>query len=90
MKAAKEGLHSVDWHSHLPCLLQLATLMRVWPGDKPLPLLQDKIPVEYTELDATVLENAVAQLATVFMLSIAGMKVCALITVRSFILLIVP
>ena len=64
MKAAKEGLHSVDWHSHLPCLLQLATLMRVWPGDKPLPLLQDKIPVEYTELDATVLENAVAQFYT--------------------------
>ena len=38
--------------------------MRFWPGDKPLPLLQDKIPVEYTELDATVLENAVAQFYT--------------------------
>jgi hypothetical protein len=38
--------------------------MRVWSGDKPLPLLQDKPISEYTELDTGVLEGAVARFYT--------------------------
>ena len=64
MGTSIEGIHSVDWQSRLPSLLRLATLMRVWSGDKPLPLLQDKPLVEYTELDARVLEDAVARFYT--------------------------
>lgn len=64
MVTAKEGLHSDDWHSRLPCLLRLATLMRTWAGQKPLPLLEEKLLSEYNELDTTVLENAVAQCYT--------------------------
>ena len=64
MAAAKDGLHSTDWHSHLPCLVCLATLMQLWSDEKPLPLPQDKLILDYTELDATVLENMVAQFYT--------------------------
>jgi hypothetical protein len=64
MHTAKEGLHSTDWHSRLPSLLRLATLMRVWSGDKPLPVMQDKPLGEYTELDTGVLEDAVARFYT--------------------------
>ena len=39
MNTAREGLHSDNWSSHLPSLVRLATIMRVWSGDKPLPLL---------------------------------------------------
>ena len=38
--------------------------MRVWSGDKPLPLLQDKPLDEYTEHDTGVLKDAVAQFYT--------------------------
>ena len=59
-----EGFRSRDWRSRLPSLLRLATLMRVWSGDKPLPLLQDKPVHEYTERDTGVLEDAVARFYT--------------------------
>ena len=42
-----EGFRSQDWQTRLPSLLQLAILMRVWSGDKPLPLLQDRPLDEY-------------------------------------------
>ena len=64
MGTAIEGFRSTDWHSRLPSLLRLATLMRVWSGDKPLPLLQDKPIVEYNERDTGVLEDAVARFYT--------------------------
>jgi hypothetical protein len=64
MATSLEGFRSRDWRSRLPSLLQLATLMRVWSGDKPLPLLQDKPLAEYTELDTRVLEDAVARFYT--------------------------
>ena len=60
MTTSVEGFHSKDWWSHLPSLLQLATLMRAWSGEKPLPLLQDKPLDEYNEHDTGVLEDAVA------------------------------
>ena len=59
-----KDFHSRDWWSHLPSLLQLATLMRVWSGDKPLPLLQDKPLDEYLEHNTGVLEDVVAQFYT--------------------------
>ena len=49
MATSVEGLHSKDWQSYLPSLLQLATLMRVWPGDKLLPILENKQLYEYTK-----------------------------------------
>jgi hypothetical protein len=64
MATSAEGLHSNDWQSRLPSLFRFATLMRVWPGDKPLPILQDKPLHEYTERDAGVLEDAVARFYT--------------------------
>ena len=64
MNTAREGLHSDNWRSRLPSLLRLASIMRVWSGDKPLPLLQDKPVVEYTECDTGVLEEAVARFYT--------------------------
>jgi hypothetical protein len=59
-----EGFHSSDWQSRLPSLLRLATLMRVWSGDKPLPLLLDRPVEDYSEQDAGFLEDAVAQFYT--------------------------
>jgi hypothetical protein len=59
-----EGFRSRDWRSRLPSLLRITTLMRVWSGDKPLPLLQDKPLHEYTERDTGVLEDAVARFYT--------------------------
>ena len=56
-----EGIRSGHWRSRLLSLLQLATLMRVWSGDKPLPLVQDIPFGEYNELNAGVLEGAVAR-----------------------------
>ena len=38
--------------------------MQLWSDEKPLPLPQDKLILDYTELDATVLENMVAQFYT--------------------------
>lgn len=64
MDTAGEGIHSNDWHSRLPSLLRLATIMRAWSGDKPLPLLQDKPVLEYSERDTAVLEEAVARFYT--------------------------
>lgn len=64
MDVARAGLHSTDWCSRLPSLLQLATIMKAWSGDKPLPLLQDKPLVEYNERDTGVLEDAVARFYT--------------------------
>ena len=59
-----EGICSGHWQSCLPSLLRLATLMREWSGDKPLPLVQD-IPLgEYNELNTGVLEDAVARFYT--------------------------
>ena len=49
---------------NLVSLLRLATLMRVWSGDIPLPLLQDKPHAEYSERDTGVLEDAVARFYT--------------------------
>ena len=60
MDSARNSLHSTDWCSCLPPLLWLAHLMRVWSGNKPLLLLEDKPLVDYTEHDAGVLEDAVA------------------------------
>lgn len=64
MGISVEGFRSKDWQSRLPDLLRLAALMKVWSGDKPLPLLQDKPLVEYTERDTGVLEDAVARFYT--------------------------
>lgn len=64
MDVARAGLHSADWHTRLPSLLRLAMIMRVWSGDKPLPLLQDKPLEDYTERDTGVLEDAVARFYT--------------------------
>jgi hypothetical protein len=64
MVTSNEGFRSSNWQSRLPSLLQLATLMRVWSGDKPLPILQDKPILEHTELDTRVLEDAVARFYT--------------------------
>jgi hypothetical protein len=64
MCTSHQGFRSGHWQARLPSLLQLASLMRVWSGDKPLPLLQDKPSGEYTELDTSVLEDAVARFYT--------------------------
>jgi hypothetical protein len=64
MSTSVEGFRSIDWRSRLPSLLRLATLMRVWSGDKPLPLLLDQPVAEYSELDTGVLEDAVARFYT--------------------------
>ena len=64
MATSLQGFRSRDWQSRLPSLLRLATLMRVWSGDIPLPLLQDKPHAEYSELDTSVLEDAVARFYT--------------------------
>lgn len=64
METARQGLHSTHWRSRLPCLLRLATLMRLWSGDKPLALVQDKAEMEYNERDTGVLEDAVAHFYT--------------------------
>ena len=64
MDTSKEGFRSSHWRSRLPSLLQLATLMRDWSGDKPLPLLQDMPFAEYNELNTGVLEDAVARFYT--------------------------
>jgi hypothetical protein len=64
MTTSVEGFRSTDWQSRLPSLLRLGTLMREWSGDKPLPLLEEKPLVEYTERDTGVLEDAVARFYT--------------------------
>ena len=64
MHTSFEGFRSGDWQSRLLSLLRLASLMKVWSGDKPLPLLQDKPVAEYTERDTGVLEDAVARFYT--------------------------
>jgi hypothetical protein len=64
MDTSKEGFRSSRWQSRLPSLLRLATLMRDWSGDKPLPLLQNVPYTEYNELDTNVLEDAVARFYT--------------------------
>lgn len=64
MDTSTQGFRSSHWRTRLPSLLRLATLMRVWSGDKPLPLVQDKSLGEYTELDTGVLEDAVARFYT--------------------------
>jgi hypothetical protein len=61
MDTSKEGIRSGHWRSRLPSLLRLATLMRNWSGDKPLPLLQDIPFGDYNELNTGVLEDAVAR-----------------------------
>ena len=64
MSTSHEGFRSSHWQYRLPSLLRLATLMRDWSGDKPLPLLQDLPHTDYNELDAGVLEDAVARFYT--------------------------
>lgn len=59
-----KGIRSGHWRSRLPSLLRLATLMREWSGDKPLPLVQDIPFGEYNELNTGVLEDAVARFYT--------------------------
>ena len=64
MDTSKQGICSSHWWSRLPSLLQLATLMKDWSGDKPLPLLQDIPFGDYNELNTGVLEDAVARFYT--------------------------
>ena len=64
MDTSNTDFHSDHWQSRLPTLLKLASLMRVWSGDKPLPILQDKPFAEYTEYETGVLKDAVAQFYT--------------------------
>ena len=64
MATSCQGFHSVDWRSRLPSLLRLATLMRAWSGDKPLPILHEQPLAEYGERDTGVLEDTVARFYT--------------------------
>ena len=64
MDTSNKGIRSSHWWSCLPSLLDLATLMRDWSGDKPLLLLQDIPFSECTELNTGVLEDAVARFYT--------------------------
>ena len=64
MATAVEGFHSSDWQSHLPSLLQIASLMKAWSGDNPLPILYDQPLAGYSECDTAVLEDAVARFYT--------------------------
>lgn len=64
MDTSNQGFRSDHWQSRLPSLLRLATLMRDWSGDKPLPLLQNIPFGEYDELNTGVLEDAVARFYT--------------------------
>lgn len=64
MDMSNRGFRSSHWQSRLPSLLRLATLMRTWSGDKPLPLLEEKPFGEYNELYTGVLEDAVARFYT--------------------------
>lgn len=64
MNTANVGFRSGHWMSRLPSLLRLASLMREWSGDKPLPILHEKPFGEYDELNTGVLEDAVARFYT--------------------------
>jgi hypothetical protein len=64
METSRSGFRSSHWRARLPSLLRLATLMRDWSGDKPLPLLQELPLDEYDELNTGVLEDAVARFYT--------------------------
>jgi hypothetical protein len=64
MDMSNKSFRSGHWQSCLPSLLQLASLMRDWSGDIPLPIQHEKPFGEYTELDTGVLENAVARFYT--------------------------
>lgn len=64
MDTSKQGIRSGHWRSRLPSLIRLATLMKTWSGDKPLPLLQDIPFGDYNELNTGVLEDAVARFYT--------------------------
>lgn len=64
MDMSNKGFRSGHWQSCLPSLLGLASLMRDWSGDIPLPIQHEKPFGEYTELDTGVLENAVARFYT--------------------------
>jgi hypothetical protein len=64
MHTSLEGFRSEHWECRLPSLLNLANLMKVWSGDKPLALLQDRPYAEYNERDTGVLEDAVARFYT--------------------------
>ena len=60
MATAVEGFHSSDWQSRLTSLLWIASLMKAWSGNKPLPILHDQPLAKYSERDTAVLEDAVA------------------------------
>jgi hypothetical protein len=64
METSRIGFRSSHWRCRLPYLLNIATLMRVWSGDKPLPILQNIPFGEYNELNTGVLEDAVARFYT--------------------------
>jgi hypothetical protein len=64
MATSKQGFRCSHWRARLPYLLNIATLMRDWSGDKPLPLLQNIPFGEYNELNTGVLEDAVARFYT--------------------------
>ena len=64
MATSKQGFRCSHWRARLPYLLNIATLMRDWSGDKPLALLQDLPFGEYNELNTGVLEDAVARFYT--------------------------
>jgi hypothetical protein len=64
MDACRQGFHCSHWQDRLPSLRRLASLMRVWSGDKPLPIMQEKPLGEYDERETGVLEDAVARFYT--------------------------
>lgn len=64
MDVCRQGFRSSHWQDRLPSLCRLASLMRVWSGDKPLPIMQEKPFGEYNEHETGVLEDAVARFYT--------------------------
>jgi hypothetical protein len=64
MGTSNTGIHCSHWRARLPTLVNLASLMRKWSGDKPLPILQELPFGDYNELNTGVLEDAVARFYT--------------------------
>jgi len=64
MDTSKEGFRSSHWRARLSNLVDLASLMRNWSGDKPLPILQELPFGDYNELNTAALEDAVARFYT--------------------------
>ena len=64
MDVSRQGFRCSHWQTRLPSLRRLASLMRDWSGDKPLPIMQEKPFGEYDERETRVLEDAVARFYT--------------------------